>query len=44
MYEAQKKQDEKVLGDLSLVEEIFTTVASCDTRSLENVCTIILVL
>ena len=29
---------------LSLVEEIFTTVASGDTRSLENVCTIILVL
>ena len=44
MYETWKNQHKKVLGDLSLVEEIFTTVASCDTRSLENVCTIILVL
>ena len=44
MYETRKNQHKKVLGDLSLVEEIFTTVASCDTRSLENVCTIILVL
>ena len=30
MYETRKNQDKKVLGDLSLVEEIFTTVASCD--------------
>ena len=44
MYETRKNQHKKVLGDLSLVEEIFTTFASCDTRSLENVCTIILVL
>ena len=44
MYETRKNQHKKVLGELSLVEEIFTTVASCDTRSLENVCTIILVL
>ena len=44
MYETRKNQHKKVLGDLSLVEEIFTTVASGDTRSLENVCTIILVL
>ena len=44
MYETRQNQHKKVLGDFSLVEEIFTTVASGDTRSLENVCTIILVL
>ena len=43
MYEAQKKQDEKVLGDLRKSFQQLHRVAQLrETRSLKNVCTIIL--